>query len=167
MTGMEDILNTREWRSGQIKLILARYSPDAVISFKLNIPGRDKNNELFEKIFLEGWNVITDKTKIENIFAKYISLPAGMEGFQAVNINPLLLKKLMIQIEENHPLGRIFDIDVINNSGEIVKRSELGFEPRKCFICNENAFICARNAVHPLEELLNKIIKLYDNYCKK
>ena len=83
--------------------------------------------------------------------------------FLIVDDNIKHIKKLMIEIEENS-LGRIYDIDVLNGLGEKISRSDLGYENRKCLICNEDVFICMRNKTHSYEELKRKIYEDYINY---
>ena len=50
-------------------------------------------------------------------------------GYEAYLITPLPLleaKRIAVTIEDTHPLGRLFDIDVINSDGIPVARNDIG-----------------------------------------
>ena len=63
------------------------------------------------------------------------------------------IKTLATEIEESHPLGRLFDMDVIAVDGRKADRSELGLGPRPCLICGGPARECARSRTHTVAEL--------------
>ena len=80
--------------------------------------------------------------------------PTGTEGFWLVNKDPLEVKKQTCKLEEKHPLGRLFYMDVLNAQGASVSRRDLGLPPRRCLICGEEAAVCARSRAHAMEDLL-------------
>ncbi|MEY8292793.1 citrate lyase holo-[acyl-carrier protein] synthase [Carnobacteriaceae bacterium 52-44] len=55
----------------------------------------------------------------------------------------------MVNIEENHPLGRLFDLDVLmldqNNEVQGKSRTKLGLPVRRCFLCERPAKDCGRS----------------------
>jgi phosphoribosyl-dephospho-CoA transferase len=64
----------------------------------------------------------------------------------------------MAQIEEKHPAGRFFGIDVLRpDGGKISRQMVVGLPPQICFLCGEDTRICRRNQSHPAEELLTKV----------
>ena len=63
-----------------------------------------------------------------------------------------VIKRKTIEIEEQHPLGRLIDLDVYDSSGP-VSRSDLGFSPRTCFLCGDIAFHCIKSHKHPEVEI--------------
>ena len=81
-----------------------------------------------------------------------------------LNTDSLALKKITISIEENHPLGRLFDFDVWENSTHQLSRRELGYGYRKCLICEDSAFLCRRSGKHSIEDLITKINKEATDY---
>ena len=63
------------------------------------------------------------------------------------------IKELTTKIEETHPFGRLFDMDVIGTDGEKLSRGVY----RKCFICGCQAQECARSRKHTVAEMQAKI----------
>lgn len=63
------------------------------------------------------------------------------------------IKDLTTQIEEKHPYGRLFDMDVIGTDGQKLSRPSY----RKCLICDCQAQECARSRKHTIAEMQDKI----------
>ena len=63
------------------------------------------------------------------------------------------IKELTTELEENHPFGRLFDMDVIGTDGEKLSRGVY----RKCLICGCQAHECARSRKHTVAEMQAKI----------
>ncbi|MBI9097969.1 MAG: citrate lyase holo-[acyl-carrier protein] synthase [Spirochaetaceae bacterium] len=151
-----DMATARELRGiTQKKMIEQYHSP--LISFSLNIPGPEKDNTLYRKIHRVGEIVI------EKAFAQHIihrisqNGKTGPQAYYAIKMPSPLIKKETVKIEENHPYGRIFDIDVIDLQCKPISREKLNIPGRKCFICEEEAALCSRSRKHGVEELLQKI----------
>ncbi len=73
----------------------------------------------------------------------------------------------MIDIEENHILGRCLDIDVYTmkeNKLRGISRSDLFKSPRRCFICDLDAKICSRAQTHSMEEIKTYFEETYSKY---
>lgn len=154
-----EILKSREDRANKQVELLKEY-PYSLISFTLNTPGEIKDNELYRKIHKEGIKAIKETLKRHNlriIYSEETSKITGPECYIMVDTNAHDLKKLMVDIEDEHKLGRIFDIDVFGKNHEQISRSEMGLSSRKCLICNEDARICMRNRTHSYEELIRKV----------
>ena len=64
------------------------------------------------------------------------------------------------EIEESHPRGRLFDMDVIGTDGMKLSRGTY----RKCIICGCQAQECARSRKHSVEELQAKIEELLNQF---
>jgi len=80
--------------------------------------------------------------------------PAGREALISVGADPFALKRVTVGLEDSHPLGRLWDLDVIDPRVGAVSRGTLGAPPRRCFVCSEPAHACARSRAHPLDALL-------------
>lgn len=91
-------------------------------------------------------------------------LNTGYEAYLLTPLNLLDAKRIACMIEETHPLGRLFDIDVINHDGVPVSRSAIGMPARKCMICGKDARFCMRNHSHTQEELHQHINEMIDKY---
>lgn len=151
---LEDMLDQREKRAFQISEVKNRYPQQSIISFKLNIPGENKNNEKLLFAFNEGLNLLD----YEIIYDER-SNKTGPECILISNDSKEDVKAKMIAIEDTHPLGRLYDLDVLD-----IDRSELNISPRKCLICDDEAHVCSRSRKHGLSDVLEKIYKMIDEY---
>ena len=158
-----EILNSREERAARQKSLIEEYN-NSLISFTLNIPGAKKDSPIYREIHHIGMKKILDdieKHAYKILYSQSYHKNTGSEGFIIVDIDPLELKKMTLHIEETHDLGRIFDIDVLDNNHRQIGRSDLGVGPRKCLICSEDAKVCSRSRRHSIDQLLEKIDELY------
>ena len=163
-----DILNSREERAQKQMDILAHY-PYSLVSFTLNIPGAVKDNDIYRRIHKQGMEDILNILEVEKIEVKYleeINKSTGSEGYISVNKDSIELKKLMVDIESNHPLGRIFDIDVFDKDHNQMSRSDLGLESRRCLICEKDARVCMRNKSHLYNDLILKVEEISREYFR-
>lgn len=64
-----------------------------------------------------------------------------------------LLKRLMCEVEDASPVGRLLDADVIGLDGEKLSRTDVGLPVRRCLLCGEEAPLCARSRAHSAEAL--------------
>lgn len=69
-------------------------------------------------------------------------------------------KRAAIRLEESHPLGRLWDIDVFQDSPEAVSRETVGAERRTCLLCGRDAKECARSRRHDIRKLQDKVTEI-------
>ena len=89
-------------------------------------------------------------------------------GYEAYLITPMPLleaKRVAVDIEDTHPLGRLFDIDVIDAQGIPVSRDRVGGQPRRCLVCDHEARYCMRMRWHTQEEIWARIKQMTDDYA--
>lgn len=151
---IDEILLAREKRIIEIqKHLSAHYS---TLLIKANIPGEDKNR--FEAHFLVRHFLNHIQTAYHIIDIKsYESADGPYVIMHVMNIHAQELKINMIEIEDNEPLGRFIDLDVFEDTYISISRIALGQRPRKCFLCNLDASICARSHNHRYDELIRHI----------
>lgn len=152
---IEDMMYCRERRASIQQTYRDTYHC-AVISFCMNIPGPVKTNDAIRKAFTIGcseiFKVLSAQKKsilTQSIFHD----KTGDELLLCVDADAAFLKNLMCNIEENHPLGRLYDIDVIDKTGTKLSRPSY----RKCILCDCQAQECARSRKHSIDELFSKI----------
>jgi len=163
---LTEILNSREERYNKQKVILNDY-PYSLISFNLNIPGEKKDSPLYRKAHEVGVEAIVSTLNDEQLTInskEILNKPTGTEGYFSVDTDPMLLKKLMVKLEDNHPLGRLFDIDVFDKDHNQISRSHMEIQKRKCLICHKEAVICMREKNHNYSELIDMVKQICDNY---
>lgn len=160
---LEDILKARDMRV-QYQQYLLKNHRSTIVSFKLNIPGPVKYNSLIKKIFDEGVSAFKQKCDeflMTIVKEKIVYEKSGPEYFAVFSVSSnmtlYLIKKLSTYIEETHPLGRLYDFDVLDADGKQLSRSDIGMKPRKCLLCENNAFECGRSRTHEISALIDKI----------
>ncbi len=160
---LDEVLENREKRVAFIKKLLLLYPDCSIISYKLNIAGPVKNNPFIGKIFKIGLNHILNyinNEKLKIASSKVIDLKTGPEYFAAIPTSPKDVKREMIHIEENTNIGRLFDIDVLYmENGDVmhISREAIGYESRKCFVCQADARQCAGSRAHSLSSIHKSI----------
>ncbi|MCG8569605.1 MAG: citrate lyase holo-[acyl-carrier protein] synthase [Spirochaetes bacterium] len=160
------IAAARELKSATQKKIITSFQKP-IISFSLNIPGPNKNLQQYHKIYIAGYKAIMKMVNNNSwplLFSHQKNNAAGFQLFLSINTDVKQLKIQSIKLEEKHPLGRIFDIDVLDNLGRAVSRKDVGFTSRTCLICSNNPLFCRRTNKHTLEETLTAINKITDSF---
>jgi len=145
------ILEAKEIRWEKQKKFLETYKSPLIV-YKMNIPSWPKMSPVILHAFLYSFIDFTKKLTDFELDFRIVELShslAGPEAFLIANQDAETLKKLSIEFEEHHHIGRFFDIDIIDFSGKIIERKI----KRKCFLCDEQAFVCMRNQTHNSEEI--------------
>ena len=163
---MEKLFEARERKAEVINNLIKKYKMSLVI-LSLNIPGINKNKELYNK-FLSLINEKLINEFSDNLFeSKKMFSFAGNYYYYLLSVEAGILKNKMIIIEETDNVGRILDIDVFNKEGKLIKRSHLNYERRRCLLCNDDALVCRRLNRHSQNEVLEKIDNLIITYLEK
>lgn len=156
---LEALLKYRELKNHVIQALTTEDSRTLVV-VRVNIPGPNKKSIWSEKLFKEAVKAVESTCKINAIALEDVTsaLTQFGETPEYVSIfyvaqNADLVKKLCVQEEETHALGRIFDIDVYDAQGRALTREDLKESVRKCYLCDQPAYECARGRKHDLEAL--------------
>lgn len=155
---LNDMLHCREYRATLQRALLEKYHAP-LLSFTLNIPGPIKNNNLLSDIFSIGMKsikAIFNNHQIHILQEHYSDEITGNEYICAFDGNVDSVKDHMVNLENTHPLGRLFDIDILDAKGQKLSRQQY----RSCLICNKQAQDCARNRTHSIEEMQLAILKI-------
>lgn len=164
--GLAEILDAREQRV-RIQQELLKENPSCVVSFTLNIAGPIKVTPFTQWLYALGnrlihHGVLEQKGQILKKIEE--KKDTGWEGFFALSLKPDTIKSYLLFQEENHPLGRLFDFDVLRPDGSKVSRQELGFSERTCLICGKPAFLCGRSRTHSAWELQKKTQEMMSHF---
>lgn len=153
---LSEILDARENRAAKQKALLAQYGKP-LICFTMNIPGPEKCNRDVKIGFFVGNRLLGDSLKGQKVLHREMHTPAtGCEAYYVVDMPARELKQLAIEIEQTDPIGRLFDMDVLDAHGSKIDRQLLGAPRRKCLICDQDAVLCGRSRAHSVEELQDK-----------
>ncbi|MFT4301956.1 MAG: citrate lyase holo-[acyl-carrier protein] synthase [Desulfovibrio sp.] len=159
------ILAEREARWNMRREFAAKHG-QPVLSLTLNIPGADKNPAGSAEAFASLQQCL--RHTIEQNCGHAGCMLAekertGVDGpcwIASVNLAPLALKTLCVAVEEEHPLGRLADADVLDAQGQPVNRAGIGHEARRCFLCEAPASLCRRQGKHSPEQIVDYARKL-------
>lgn len=169
------MLEVRENRVVIQRKIFDKFSskePKSLLLMTMVIPGPIKANDILNDVFDEVLNKVLNVLKPENIIHQLKrDKETGLEFYLLSSISPREMKERMIKIEENHPLGRLFDLDVLllNDANEIesTSRTQYNLPVRKCFLCQRPAKECGRSRRHSVaelqEEISNRLIDYFEN----
>lgn len=156
------VLDDREKRYHYILELLKKYNLP-VLCGKINYPGNNKNTVEAINAFKMLVKVINNKFSMSTVFSVILEGFDGMSVLLVINMEPVVIKKIAVDIEESNELGRIYDIDVYTKSGTSIDREIIGLPPRRCIICGDNARICVRSGKHSLLEIIQKINEIINN----
>lgn len=163
---IDKILEYREIRYNRILELIESYKLPVVCG-KINYPGIDKNTKEAEIAFSVLFKSLSLKYSSYCIFSEELKGYDGKSILMVVEMNNLDAKKHALSIEQNHLLGRIFDIDIYIEDGSSIGREKLNINPRKCVICSEDARICMKSKTHTMIEIHEEINKLIKDYGEK
>lgn len=163
---LEEMLQARDKRMTRQHQALSCYQLP-LISFSLVSPGAVKNSPVWQRVAGYARREITalcQKMEWVSVWEKQVDARSGPEWMVAVCAPAKALKQQLLMLEQQHPLGRLWDIDVIDSDGQLLSRRELGVSPRRCLICDREAHICARARQHSLDLLLDEIARRIECY---
>lgn len=161
---LDRLLASRDRRWHRQMELLKEHPNESLLCLTVIMPGSVKRNRLSLAVA----RAATEAIRVE--FADSITqmeerdLETGFEAYVLVSLPTLEAKKIACRIEENHPLGRLFDLDVIDPTGTPVQRSAAGVAPRRCLLCDNEARYCMRNHTHSPEQLQNHIAEIVEAY---
>lgn len=160
-TTLEAILSNKERRAQKQKELLAHAPSHFLVSLSINTPSSIKlsheslviyeiaHERIFQLLCQEGFTC--------KAFYPFIA-PTGAEMLFTCKGDAKAFKALTCKLENEHPLGRLMDIDVFDEKGVLLSRSMLHLPKRCCLVCDEEAFLCARGQKHSYD-VLNTHIK--------
>ncbi|RJT19127.1 citrate lyase holo-[acyl-carrier protein] synthase [Buttiauxella izardii] len=159
-----EILASRDARQMRQQSWLERHGV-TLVSFTVVASGPVKDSELTRRIFNHGLRELRHMAELSGWEIKKqtcLSLATGPEGLLAIDAPAASVKMAAIELEQSHPLGRLWDLDVLTQHGKILSRSDFDQPPRNCLICQRAAALCAREQTHSLAELLARMEALLD-----
>lgn len=167
---LEDVLKAREARASLQQEWLLGFG-QSVISTTLVWPGEVKDTPLARQVMAEAkeaLNQLLQKHRWEVSRHEIRFQPTGPEAFWSISAPAWMIKHVTAHLEDNHPLGRLWDIDVFCPTSGLIKRSAIHQPMRRCFICDEPAHVCSRMRRHSPNELAQVIEDLtYDYFSRQ
>ncbi|MBS1029666.1 citrate lyase holo-[acyl-carrier protein] synthase [Gluconobacter albidus] len=167
------ILRAREERARRQLFILRRFERP-IISVTVVSPGDEKCSPLIMKIFSEARKNICSAVKGSGSRVLLEEASVSSSGPEAIfvvsTLSQIEIKKMTMLLEDTHPLGRLWDLDVITPDQFSLSRANFDFPARKCLLCSDIAMNCARSRKHSIEDLhkeMRRIFFLFEKEKKK
>ena len=158
---LEQLLGARDDRFAR-QLSLTETWPDrTLVCLTVVLPGPVKRDARSLKVAEAA--VAAVREVLAPTYKDLRDLETGYEGYFLVD-GPLLdVKKACCGIENEHPYGRLMDLDVLERVGDTVvpvSRERVGEQPRRCLLCNRPARECMRAHTHTRAEISAAIDRL-------
>ena len=163
---LEDLLESRDRRAERQRLLLGQYPGKTLLCLTVIMPGKVKRNLHSLVVAGAALSAVASRFGDEAAKVETYDLPTGYEAYLIVSRSVEDAKRAACNIEDTHPLGRLFDIDVIGPGGVPVTRQEIGEQPRKCLLCDNPARYCMRNRTHSQEEILSCIERMVRQFAE-
>lgn len=146
---LAQMLKARDDRVQRQQELLSKYRCP-LICFTMNIAGPIKTSPLIERGFFAGLSRLSDSLPRDIVrFCEVQTESTGCQAMLSVEADATVLKNLCVAIEEETPLGRLFDMDVLDGSGVKIEREV----PRSCIVCGAAGRGCAAGRLHTMPEL--------------
>ena len=145
---LEDVLNARDLRADNQRRLLQVYHLP-ILSITMNIAGPVKRNNLIDYAFRFCLSTLENLLGDRIIHQKSIDAATGLESILVCAIDAQALKTIAVSLETDSPVGRLWDLDVIDTDGTKLSRDV----PRTCLVCGGPAAPCARSRAHGLHAI--------------
>lgn len=138
-----------------------------LVEFSLNIAGTIKVFPFARAAFREEIRELSDRlARFSVLKTEIFEENSGDYAFFLLKSQAIPVKRFLVSIEESHPLGRLFNLDVCGPDGASVKRHDLGLLPRTCLVCGEDAHICTEKKSHSIELIQWQTAKLFHEFFR-
>ena len=167
--GLEQMLAAREQRAARQIAALTRFDRP-LVSITVVTPGAVKDGPLPRRVLSEALRAMDVMCRIRrwSVLSREVSwLGTGPEALYAVEVASWRLKSAAVKLEDRHPLGRLWDLDVIAPGQRVLSRKQLGLPARACLVCDRPAFECGRSRRHPLTELMDAIDRIVKEHDRR
>ena len=156
---LEDILRARDGRAdAQRRLLHSHRLP--LVSFTMNIAGPVKSSPLIELAFDAGLAALYG-TLGQPVTAEIIRPSTGCEALLVYDRPAAELKAACLMLETAAPIGRLYDLDVLDTDGSKLSRPE----PRTCLICGGPVTVCSRSRAHGLDAIVGRTHEILADFA--
>lgn len=158
----DEILVAREERAARQVAALAQFDA-TLVSLTIVMPGPVKDGWLPRRVMevaLEEVDSLIRANAWPLLSREVFWRITGPEAIYLVDAEVQVLKSATIGLEERHPIGRLWDLDVIAPAGAGLSRSQMRRPARLCLLCHRPARECGRSRRHSLAELMKQIQRM-------
>ena len=156
---LEDILRARDGRAdAQQRLLHSHRLP--LVSFTMNIAGPVKSAPLIELAFDAGLEALYAALGQPEA-AEVIRPTTGCEALLVYDRPAAALKDACLALETAAPIGRLYDLDVLDEDGGKLSRPV----PRTCLICGGPVTVCSRSRAHGLDAIVGRTNEILADFA--
>lgn len=162
-------LAANEQRAARQADWLARYQ-QPLISLTLVTPGEVKDSPRYRNnmgVALQTCDHLLWQHHWQVLERQVLWLPTGPEALWCVAHPAVEIKAGCMALEQAHPLGRTWDLDVICPQAGHLGRVALGADRRRCLICDRPAHACTRERRHPPELVVARVEQTIDDWFSR
>jgi holo-ACP synthase len=168
---LEEMLRFREEKVRMQEELQKKHEESVIVALGMNIPGPIKYSPEILEAFKAGTKAIGTSLNSQELgVAGEIEVTKKEGCLKILSVesdDPFFIKKMMVNIEETHPLGRLYDIDVYDKEGKGISREAFGAPVRRCLLCGQEAKVCGRNRSHTVEELYKRVEDIIRTWLKE
>ena len=161
MIQLGQLLLSRDTRVAFQHELLESHPGCTLVCLTVQLPGAEKRTADSLTIARAGVEALS--ARFPGCLVTEKDLETGYEAYFLVSMEAADAKRETCALEQSHPLGRLMDIDVIGPNGAI-SREEIGLEPRRCLLCENEVRYCMRARNHTVRELLDRIHQMVNQY---
>lgn len=161
---LDQLLASRDQRWHRQMELLGEHPDETLLCLTVIMPGSVKRNRLSLTVARAATEALQVTFGDSLTWMEEHDRETGFEAYAFTSLPLLDAKRTACRIEEEHPLGRLFDLDVIDSTGVPVSRSAIDAPPRRCLLCEREARYCMRNHTHSQEQLQDRIAEIVDAY---
>lgn len=158
-------LTAKDQRAARQQEWLQRYQ-QPIISLTLVTPGPSKNHARYQNVMGVALRTADHWLRKNrwSVIDRAVRFPAtGPEALWCVAHPAVEIKAQLATLEQSHPLGRLWDFDVICPQAGPVGRQSLNQHARRCLVCDQPALVCIHSRRHSATELLNAVEKIIND----
>lgn len=146
-----------------IKSLMEKYRKTSMI-IKINSFKYKNNVDMFNEILqnVSGWLVDLLKSKI--LLKLYFVDIDGPQILMIINKEARDMKRLIVDVEEKHILGKCLNIKVFDYKHEEITRDDIGKEPLGCPLCSRPMGICDCSKKNNGEDMISYMREAYMDY---
>lgn len=156
------ILEARERRGRKLQMLA--FSSPTWITIKANAISSIRLHPLMSSVVVIAYDELASKLPLHHQEATLDE--EGLVFYVATDISGIEAKKLCVSLEETHPIGRLFDMDVYE-LGRSISRTELNLAFRQCFICGKMVAQCVRSKAHDISLIEAYSLKKAREYLRE
>ena len=162
---LEQVLQSRTDRQDRQQALLKK-GCSCLLSFGLNVPGAVKQSPALRQVFDEGLSQLRQLLSGALGEESVRHSVTGSEALMEVRLPAGAVKQKTVMLEELHPLGRLFDMDVLDGSGRSLSRRDFGLPARRCLLCGGDAKACGRSRAHDGAALRHRVADICGSFFR-